>query len=182
MSCIYLYLQICHSLKTCVPVPEYLWFIQCHWQNMRMVTYITRGSSEPVSIAWSFICYASDYPFVSSILSSGKFKYVSGEKPFIHITNAMWCMPTWISYPHKKNEHFLRNYHNSGESFCWITMYNWDAELVHEWVGGYCFTTSEQYLITHLVTSNFLFKYIMTRTSYFQWDDKNERFVLNQHA
>ena len=61
-------------------------------------------------------------------------------------------------------------------------MYKPDAELVHEWMGGYCFTTSEQFLITHLVTSNFLFKYIMTRTSYFQWDDEDERFVLNQHA
>ena len=108
-------------------------------------------------------------------------KYVSREKPFIHIPNALWCMPIWISYQ-QKNEHFLRNYHNSGESFCWITMYKSDEELVHEWMGGYCFTTSEQFLITHLVTSNLLFKYIMTRTSYFQWDDEDDRFVLEQHA
>jgi hypothetical protein len=25
-------------------------------------------------------------------------KYVSREKPFIHIPNALWCMPIWISY------------------------------------------------------------------------------------
>jgi hypothetical protein len=144
MSCIYLYLQICHSLKTCVPVPEYLLFIQYHWQNMRMVTYITRGSSEPVSIAWSFICYASDYPFVSSNFSSSKLNTLLVKNLlFIFPMPCDVCQFGFLT--NKKNEHFLRNYHNSGESFCWITMYKWDAELVHEWVGGYCFTTIFDY-------------------------------------
>ena len=40
-----------------------------------------------------------------------------------------------------------------------------------EWVGDHCLTPNEQF-----------FSYIMAWTSYFQWNDDDVRFVLDQHA
>jgi hypothetical protein len=42
---------------------------------------------------------------------------------------------------------------------------------VSDWVVDYCLTPNEQYC-----------SYIMTRTSYIQWNDGDVRFVLDQHV
>ena len=60
-------------------------------------------------------------------------------------------------------------------------MYNWLVQrpyayvlglsCVSEWVSDYCLTPTQQFV-----------SYIMVRTSYFQWNDDDIRFVLDQHA